>query len=191
MSVRYPVAATADAALSAPLGRAGREREAATLAGEVVAFVTEAAGPAFATREAALDAYAGRLDDERPGHVARVGPEDRWCDLAEVAAERRHRPPAPLRPDYRDGRRWGAAPEKPPTCWRLMVSYWKAGAPEPISLEQARRARKSAEGEALDARQIRALTLQPLQPVRPQQPLDVGLFEVRVPEAPGRVMPDE
>jgi len=30
-------------------------------------FVTEAVGPAFASREEALDAYAGRLDDERPG----------------------------------------------------------------------------------------------------------------------------
>lgn len=191
MSVRYPVAATADAALSSPLGRAGREREAATLAGDKVAFVTEAAGPGFATREAALDAYAGRLDDDRPGRSSRIAPEDRWCELAEVAVSLRQKPGAPIRPNFRDGRRWGEAPDKPPTCWRLMVSYWKAGAPEPVTLEQARRARKAAENEALDARQLRALTLQPLQPVRPQQPLDVGLFEVRTPENPDRVIPDE
>ena len=32
---------------------------------------------------------------------------------------------------------------------------------------------------------------QPLRPVEPQQPLDIGLFEVRPPDAPHIVMPDE
>ena len=49
-------------------------------------FVSEPAGPAFASREAALDAYAGRLDDERPDHRASVEPEDRYCALIELAA---------------------------------------------------------------------------------------------------------
>lgn len=38
---------------------------------------------------------------------------------------------------------------------------------------------------------MKALADQPLLPVRPQQPLDVGLFEVRPPEAPHILMPDE
>src|SRR5580658_4151828 len=82
-AILYPVAASAEAALARPMGRAAREREAAALAGAHVAFVSETVGPAFRTREAALDAYAGRLDDERPGHSAAVAPEDRYCALAE------------------------------------------------------------------------------------------------------------
>jgi hypothetical protein len=70
MSVLYPVAASAEEALAKPRARAAREREARLAAGGDVAFATELAGPAFATREAALDAYAGRLDDERPGRRA-------------------------------------------------------------------------------------------------------------------------
>src|SRR5207302_7309657 len=66
-AILYPVAASADEALSAPRARAAREREASRAAGEPVAFTTEAAGPAFATREAALDAYRGLIDDERSG----------------------------------------------------------------------------------------------------------------------------
>ena len=38
---------------------------------------------------------------------------------------------------------------------------------------------------------LHALSRQPLQPVKPQQPLDVGLFEYRLPEAPEIVIPDE
>lgn len=181
MSVRYPVAPNVEAALARPLGRAEREAEAAIVAGESVAFVSEFGGPAFATREAAEAAYAARLGG---------GAEDRWCELQEVLARPRSAP-APLKPTYADGRRWPAPPERPPTVWRLSVSYWKAGA-EAVSLaDQARAMRRSGEGVALDARTLRALTLQPLQPVRPQQPLDVGLFEQRLPEAPHVVIPDE
>jgi hypothetical protein len=38
---------------------------------------------------------------------------------------------------------------------------------------------------------LRAIARQPLKPVKPQQPLDIGLFETRPPEAPHIVMPDE
>jgi hypothetical protein len=31
----------------------------------------------------------------------------------------------------------------------------------------------------------------PLRPIEPQQPLDIGLFETRLPEAPHIVVPDE
>ena len=64
-AVLYPVAASAQQALSAPLGRAARQADARLVAAGDVAFVSEPVGPAFATREAALDAYAGRLEDER------------------------------------------------------------------------------------------------------------------------------
>ena len=61
-------------------------------------FVTEATGPAFATREAALDAYAGRLDDPRPGHGVTVAPEDRYCALAERIEGAAT--PAPVEPTF-------------------------------------------------------------------------------------------
>jgi hypothetical protein len=166
MSVLYPVAASAEEALSRPCARAAREREAATAAAAEVAFVTELAGPAFATREAALDAYSGRLDDER--RTVGMPPEDRWCALVELAADR------------------------PATVWRLSVSYWRiGGAARPTPLDQARAVRRNAEATALPAQALRALARQPLQAVRPQQPLDIGLFETRPPEAPHIVMPDE
>ena len=57
-AVAFPIAATAEAALARPLGRAARESQAVMLAGEAVAFVTEPVGPVFSSREAAMDAYA-------------------------------------------------------------------------------------------------------------------------------------
>lgn len=36
----------------------------------------------------------------------------------------------------------------------------------------------------MDTDALRALTCQPLRAVKPQQPLDIGLFETRLPEAP-------
>ncbi len=177
MSVLYPVAPNAEAALARPLGRAAREREARAAAGDTVAFVTEPVGPAFATREAALQAYGERIDGD-------------GCVLVETAAAPRSAL-TPIRPTFAEGRRWPPPPPKADTVWRLSVSYWKVGEAEATPLEQARRARKTSEGEVLDARALRALTRQPLLPVRPQQPLDVGLFEQRLPEAPDRIIPDE
>jgi hypothetical protein len=54
---------------------------------------------------------------------------------------------------------------------------------------QARVARKA--GPDVDPATLRAIARQPLRPVKPQQPLDIGLFETRPPEAPHIVMPDE
>lgn len=188
----YPVARNAEAALNAPLGRAAREREARARAKADVVFVTEQTGPGFATREAALAAWAGRLDDGRTS----VAVEDRYCALREVlATEGKRRPPPPVavKPAMKDGRRWPEPPPKPATVWRLSVSYWKlveaeADRPPP----QARTARRDPEAaETLDARTLRRVAQAPLLPVRPQQPLDIGLFEFRPPEAPDRVMPDE
>ena len=194
-AILYPVALNADQALSAPKGRAARAREAATLAGEAVTFVTEAVGPAYATREAALDAHAGRVEDDRPGRSVSLPPEARYCALtAQVATEKgRARALAPVQPTYQDGRRWPAPKAAPPpTAWRLTVSYWRIGAMAEAAPggPQARRARREAR-EGLDAAALRALTRQPLQPVKPQQPLDIGLFETRLPESPHIVVPDE
>jgi len=46
-AVRYPVAQTAEAALSAPLARAARASEAEAVVGGGVEFVSEAAGRPF------------------------------------------------------------------------------------------------------------------------------------------------
>ena len=108
MAILYPVAATADAALHSPLGFAAREREAEFTAKADVEFITQAVGPAFTTREAALDAYAGKVDDERPGRIS-VALEARWCELRAVSTPLGVKPRlrAPLQPEHRDGRRAG------------------------------------------------------------------------------------
>jgi hypothetical protein len=186
-AIEYPVAVNAEQALSRPLGRAARESEAKRRAGEPVAFATEPVGPAFATREAALDAYRGRVDDERTG--AQVPHEDRYCGLIEQVADGARAPKA-VEPTYADGHRWPDPPKSPKTVWRLAVSYWRIGTPErPLDAPQARVARKS--GEALDAEALRAIARTPLRPTKPQQPLDIGLFETHPSEAPHIVMPDE
>ena len=193
-AVLYPVATNAQQALSAPLGRAARQAEAQTLAASDVAFVSEAVGPAFATREAALDAFTGRIDDERPGHLRTVASEDRYLDLREVIAgpTPRRRSPA-VRPSYKDGRRWPPPAPAPATVWRLSVSYWRvreAGAAllEAPSMDLPRRGRA---GVPADPRELRQRLEQPLQALKPQQALDIGLFEIRLPDAPHIVMPDE
>ena len=195
-AVRYPIAVNAEAALSRPLGRAARESEAGRAVGAAVVFATEAVGPAFPSREAALDAYAGRVDDERPGAAAAVQPEDRFCELRELAAARPPRPGAvkPMRPVYRAGRRWPEPPAPPPTVWRLSVSYWRIQPAEAEPLAPPAGADPAAgrtPAPALDAQALRARLSEPLRPVKPQQPLDIGLFEVRPPEAPHILMPDE
>lgn len=189
-AILYPVAASATEALQAPRGRAARARDAERLAGETVRFVSEETGPAFASREAALDAFAGRLDDERRGAGGALAPEDRYCLLR----ERSEAPaPAPLEPAMSEGRRWAKRPRKKlETTFRLTVSYWKVGGePERVVTPQARNLRRKADAAKLDPRQLRALAEQPLRPVRPQQPLDVGLFEAPAPEAPHILIPDE
>lgn len=186
-AILYPVASNADQALNLPLARASRESEAKRRAGEAVVFATDPVGPVFATREAALDAYAGRVDDERTG--AMPAPEDRYCRLVEQVAEGAARPRA-AQPTYADGHRWPAPPKPPRTVWRLTVSYWRIGTVDrPIEAPQARLARRT--GQDLDPDTLRAIARTPLRPTKPQQPLDIGLFEIRLPEAPHIVMPDE
>ena len=193
-AIRFPIAANAAAALSAPLGRAARASEAVLQAGGQVVFVSEPAGPAFTTREAALDAFAGRVDDERPGRGPSVLPEDRFCELRELAEKPPARPGKSLPPSpiYRDGRRWAPPPPPPATVWRLSVSYWKlAEAASPILEPPVEGARGKRSALPHDPKALRDRLGQPLRPVKPQQPLDVGLFEFRPPDAPHILMPDE
>jgi hypothetical protein len=188
-AILYPVARSVQEALERPLGRASREREAASLAGEAVSFVSEEVGPAYASREAALDAWAGRLDDEREGARVQVAPEDHYCTLRERVAGTA--PPAPREPRFADGRRWPKPPAKrQPVEFRLSVSYWRVGEADGVQ-DQARAARRKPEAAKLDAAELRALARTPLRPVKPQQPLDVGLFEAPAPEAPHILIPDD
>ena len=169
-AILYPVAATAEAALTAPRGRAARESEAERLAGQQVNFVREFTGPVFRTLEAARYAYAGRLDDEG----CQLAPEDRFCELKPLAERGR----LPF-----TGRH---------TVWRLSVSYWRIGeAPERPELAQARKLRRSRKAEAIDPSDLVAIAHQPLRPIQPQKALDMGLFEVRLPENPDIIVPDE
>jgi hypothetical protein len=189
-AILYPVAETAEAALHAPRGHAARERDAEALGGRV-RFVTEVTGPAFASREAALDAYAGRVEDERPGRPP-LAPEMRWRKLTPVSsADGRPARRAAVKPVYREGRRWPAPQPPPPTLWRLEVSYWRIEAAVAAPGEAARRLRRSEAGRELDGTALNALANQPLQAVQPQRALDIGLFEIRLPEAPDIVVPDE
>jgi hypothetical protein len=176
-AILYPVAANAEQALNQPLGRAEREREATRAAGEAVVFTTDATGPAFATREAALEAYRAQVNEN-------------WCRLSEQMAGKPVRR-APVEPTYQDGRRWPPPAAHPPkTAWRLMVSYWRiATAERPIEAPQARKARRA--GQPLDPETLKAIARTPMRPVEPQQPLDIGLFEFRPPDAPHIVMPDD
>lgn len=191
-AILYPVAASAEEALRAPRGRAARERDAERLAGEGVQFASEETGPAFASREAAFDAFRGQLDDDPAG--GQLPPEDRFCQLRERIETLA---PEPLEPVMKDGRRWPKRPAKPvKTTYRVTVSYWKIGGepeavPEAVKGPQARDLRRKTGAARLDAGQLRALAEQPLRPVRPQQPLDVGLFEAPAPEAPHILIPDE
>jgi hypothetical protein len=183
-AILYPVAPNPELALSQPARRAARERDAQRLAGEPVTFATEPVGPAFPTREAALAAFGERVEA--------IQPEDRYCQLVErIVTEPGHSARlAPVSPTFQDGRRWPAPPSEPPrTMWRLMISYWRPVSAPTAEAPQARVARRGAPG--VDTQTLRAIARQPLKPVKPQQPLDIGLFETRPPEAPHIVMPDE
>ena len=181
-AVLYPVARNAEAALSRPLGRAARAGQAEGLAHTPVKFAQEMVGPGFDSREAALAAFAGRVDDERGGGLAA---EDRYCLLREVVADSSTlggKGSVPLRPIYRDGRRWPTPRATPKTVWRLSISYWRVLAEDEAKAEPPRR-EPSAD--------VRARLERPMMSFKPQQPLDIGLFEFRPPEAPHIVMPDE
>ncbi len=188
--VRYPIAASAEAALSSPLGHAERESEAVRLAGKAVAFVSQDVGPEFDSRDSALEAWREQLTD--------LPPEDLWRKVRETVAPVSGRMPGPkqLTPTFEAGKRWPAPPPKPKTVWRLNITFWQpieaqAEAPAEQTGPQARKLRRDPEAEQLDAASLRALAQQPLRPQRLQKGLDIGLFEVRAPEDPTRLIADE
>lgn len=176
-AIFYPVASDAEAALRPAQPRAEREREATALATEPVIFVTESFGPTYSSRQEALEANLGRV-------------EERYCTLAQVLVGKK--PAKTMRPTYVNGRRWPVPPALPATGWRLIVSYWRPISAVGVAGDgvQARQARRKSK-EVLGAQALRSLTEQPLRPVRPQQALDIGLFETRLPEAPHIIVPDE
>jgi hypothetical protein len=184
--VRYPVAANAQIALAAPLGLAERASDAARLADGPVEFVSEAVGDAFETREAAYAVW-------RPVLEANAD----WCALRETVAPVAGKPQVlmPVQPSHRDGRRWPTPPPPPKTIWRLNVTYWRLTMlSEPANaerLDQARKARRDPRAEQLDVAALRALAEQPLRAQRLQKGLDIGLFEMRAPEDPSRLIADE
>lgn len=186
-AILYPIAANPEQALSQPLGRAARERDAERAAGAEVCFTTDAVGPAFADEAAALAAYVGRVAD--PGRGISLAGEDQYLRLSEQSDGR---PRRPVEPAFADGRRWPAPEAAPRTVWRLYISYWRIGTAErPLDAPQARKARRARDGAAMDVETLRAISRQPLRPVKPQQGLDIGLFEIRLPEAPHIIVPDE
>ena len=72
-----------------------------------------------------------------------------------------------------------------------MVSYWRiATAERPLEAPQARAGAARRASRSI-RRPCAPSPSQPLRPVKPQQPLDIGLFEIRPPDAPHIVMPDE
>jgi hypothetical protein len=175
MSILYPIGATPEEAIHAPKGLAAREREARDLVGGAVRFVTDAVGPSFASRDAALEAF--------PGLAAQA-----YASLRPVIAAR---PVPPAKPVNRDGRRWPEPKRAQAALWRFSIAYWRIDDGVRAPEEAARTLRRDAEGERLDPQTLRALARQPLRPIKPQQPLDIGLFEVRPPDAPHILMPDE
>jgi hypothetical protein len=176
MSILYPVAGSADEALQAPKGLAARARAAADMAGGPVLFVSEAVGPAFATREALADTFKTTLAQP-------------WCAIRPVAAGAKA--PGPVAPVNRDGRRWPEQKTAKSVLWRLSISYWRIESAEQAPMDHARQLRRDPEVGRLDAKALRALSRQPLRAMKPQQPLDIGLFEVRPPDAPHLIIPDE
>jgi hypothetical protein len=176
MSILYPVAASADEAIRSPKGLATREREAAAVAGGAVSFVSQAVGPAFTTREALVEVFKAAASQP-------------WAKIQPVAASAK--PRAPVKPVNQDGHRWPQGKGGAPALWRLTVSYWRTDSGEQTPVDHARKLLRDPEAGDLDSKTLRALSRQPLRAMKPQQPLDIGLFEVRLPDAPHLIIPDE
>ena len=190
MTLRFPVAPNPDAAVHAPAGFAMREQEARILCGgDDVIFVTAWVGPSAASAEAVLALYQERL----------AGTPDHWWSILPVAPpgpgkSGRPRRIAQARPVFRDGRRWPEADPAvvPQSHWRLNIRYWRTGPDLVLPPDRAaRKLRRDPTAAEMEARALKALAEQPLRPEGPQRALDIGLFEMRPPEAPHIIMPDE
>ena len=199
--IAYPIASDAHAALTRlKVGeglRAVREKEAELAAKARVAFVTQTVGPVFETREDALDAYAGLVEDERKGRIFIPADSDRFCLLTCRIRDQKRGKAQLMQPVFAEGQRWPQKREPMASVWQLSLSYWKimtvaqakaAGIP-PIG--QARHLRKKATGRDLTAEEIAALSQGPLLAARPQKALDFGLFDFPLPENPAIIIADE
>ena len=199
--IAYPIAADAHDALArlrAGEGlRASREKEAELAAKARVAFVTQAVGPVYESRDEALDAYAGLVEDDRKGRTFMPADSDRFCLLTCRIRDPRRGKSKPMQPVFAEGHRWPARREPVASVWQLSLSYWKimtvaqakaAGLP-PVG--QARHLRKKATGRDLTPEEIAALSQGPLTAARPQNALDFGLFDFPLPENPAIIIADE
>jgi hypothetical protein len=199
--IAYPIAANAHDALTRLKAgeppRAVREKEAELAARARVAFVTETVGPVYETREDALEAYAGWVEDDRKGCLFMPDAADRYCLLICRIRDPKRGKPKPMQPVFAEGERWPKKHEPSASVWQLSLSYWKvmtvaqakaAGIP-PIG--QARHLRKRANGRDLTPEEIMALSQGPLMAARPQKALDFGLFDFPLPENPAIIIADE
>ena len=183
----YPIARDGhDALIQLRAGtdrRAVREREAETLAGGRVAFVSEAIGPVYERREDAIAAYPGLAED---------GVSTLTCRLKTPMA----RGSRTVSPVFRDGERWPKMAKPAEPVWQWSLSYWKVLGAEAARNGsagggQARKLRKSTRGGELTPEEVQGLANTPLVPLRPQKQLDYGLFDFIPPDNPGIVIADE
>lgn len=187
MNTAFPIAKDAHDALQLMKGgtapRALREKEAESLAGGTVAFVTQSVGPLYETKEDALAAFGSVAGDPACKLMPRI-----------KSLPRAGRKPA--QPAFKDGERWPRLTAPVETVWQLSVSYWKIvtdvrTATPGSAAHDAQGLRKKAKKEALSPEEVRALTEAPLISPRPQKALDFGLFDFVPPDNPGIVIADE
>lgn len=194
----YPIAKDAHAALNllrqGALKRAARQKEAESLAGARVAFVTQSLGPVYEDEAVALNAYRGLVEDHRPGHIFLPPAEERVCKLVCRMKEAPRRRTKPMQPVFGDGMRWPQAGAPLETVWQLSLSYWKIlqeTRPVPSSPGDAKTLRKRAKTGDLTPDEMRSLMNSPMTAPRPQKALDFGLFDFIPPDNPGIVIADE
>ncbi len=196
----YPIARDGhDALIQLRAGtarRAARERDAETLAGGRVTFVSETIGPVYERREDALDAYPGLVEDDRPGKLFAPAAEDAVCTLTCRLKSPLPRGARAVKPVFQDGERWPKMARPAEPVWQLSVSYWKVlgastGKTGAATGDQARKLRRSPKGGDLTAEEVQGLADSPLSALRPQKHLDYGLFDFIPPDNPGIVIADE
>ena len=187
MNTAYPIANDPHDALArmkaGTANLAAREKEAETLSGTRVAFVTQSIGPLYETQDEALKVYGSLI-----GEV---------CRLTARIKEPARRKTKGMEPEFRDGERWPKRTAPVTTVWQLSVSYWKiitdsraATISEKLT-DQARHLRKTVKGQTLTPEELLALSQSPLVAAKPQKALDFGLFDFIPPDNPGIVIADE
>ena len=132
-----------------------------------------------------------------PARPSASRPEDRYLNTVEMAAGSSGRPKhRAAKPSL--SQRAAAGPSRPrrprPPGGSVNPLLACSAARRPRCSKpngRPRPRRRPRPRQALDAKALRERLQQPLRPVKPQQPLDIGLFEVRPPEAPHILMPDE